>query len=176
MKLIRDLGPYDDEGQALVVVETPKGSPVKLKYAPELGAFKWSRALPTGMIFPGDYGFIPSTLAGDGEELDALILGTSAGFPGVVVPCRILGALELFQQRGGEPEKDNHRLLAVPAREHRFAHLENAADLGQRRLDELETFFRAYLALTGKTIRTAGWLDAAGATALIESARQAATG
>ena len=171
MKLIRDLEPYDDRGRALVVVETPKGSAVKLKYSAEYEAFVWSRALPTGMIFPGDYGFIPGTLAGDGEELDALVLGTSAGISGVVIPCRILGALELYQRRTPGPERDNHRLLAVPANEHRFAHLSNAADLGQRRLDELEAFFRAYLALTGKTIRTAGWLDAAGASALIEQAR-----
>lgn len=171
MTLIRDLDAYDDQGRVLVVVETPKGSAVKLKYAPDLEAFRWSRALPTGMVFPGDYGFVPGTLAGDGEQLDALVLGTSAGQSGIVIPCRVLGALELYQQRASEPEKDNHRLLAVPANEHRFAHLANAADLGQRRLDELEAFFRAYLALTGKSIRTAGWLDAASAAALIESAR-----
>jgi inorganic pyrophosphatase len=169
MKLLRDLEPYDDDGRLLVVVETPSGSPVKLKYSAAFNAFTWSRALPTGLNFPGDYGFVPSTLAGDGEELDALIVGTSAGVPGVVVPSRIIGALELYQQRAPAPERDNHRLLVVPCNEHRLGHITEAAALGQRRLDELENFFRAYLALTDKTIRTAGWLDAAGATSLVSS-------
>lgn len=169
MKLLRDLAPYDDKGRLLVVVETPSGSPVKLKYSGDHGAFMWSRALPTGLVFPGDYGFVPKTLAGDGEELDALVVGTSAGVPGVVVPCRVLGALELYQQRAPDPEKDNHRLLVVPANEHRLSHIHEASALGQRKLDELENFFRAYLALTGKTIRTAGWVDAASATAMVKS-------
>ena len=125
------------------------------------------------MSFPADFGFVPQTVAGDGDALDALSLGSSGGFPGVVVPARLLGVLEVYQTRDGGPEKDNHRLLAVPDNEHRFADIGAPVDLGERRLREIESFFRASLALTGKRIRLDGWKDAAAAHELVARCHQA---
>lgn len=155
-----------------MVVECPAGAAVKLKLDPDRNLLFWSRGLPAGVAFPNDFGFVPQTVAGDGEALDALVLGASAGFPGVVVPCRALGALRLYQRRDGGPEKENHRLLVVPCNEHRLAHLQVAADLGARRLAELEAFFAASLAVTEKRVRMAGWGDADEATAMIDVAHQ----
>lgn len=159
-------------GRVHAVVECPAGSAVKLKLDPDRGGFVWSRGLPAGVSFPHDFGFVPRTLAGDGDALDALILGASAGFPGVIVPSRVLGALRLYQTRDGGPEKENHRLLLVPSNEHRLAHLREPDDLGARHLTELEAFFRASLALTRKRIRLDGWTGAAEAESMIDSAHQ----
>lgn len=172
VNLLRDLSP-NDKGRTLVVVECPKGATVKLKYDADRNIFAWSRGLPAGVAFPADFGFVPRTLAGDGDALDALVLGSSAGFPGVVVPSRLIGVLEVFQTRDGGPEKDNHRLLAVPENEHRFADIGQPIDLGQRRLLELESFFQASLALTGKQIRVAGWKDSHHAADLVRRSHDA---
>ncbi len=173
MNLFRDLAPTDVQGRTQIVVECPRGAAVKLKYNPEQNLFIWSRGLPVGMSFPFDFGFVPQTLAGDGDAVDAVVLGSSGGYPGVVVPSRLIGVLEVFQTRDGGPEKDNHRLVAVPANEHRFSDVGSPIDLGQRRLLEIETFFQASLALTGKKIRLAGWKDSRTAAALIESSHAA---
>jgi len=172
MNLLRDLSPFDEAGRTHIVVECPRGAAVKLKYNPEWNLFSWSRGLPAGVSFPADFGFVPQTLAGDGDAVDALVLGSSAGFPGGVVPARLIGVLQVFQTRDGGPEKDNHRLLAVPENEHRFADVGAPIDLGQRRLLELESFFNASLALTGKQIRLAGWRDSNEAGALVKRAHE----
>lgn len=172
MNFLRDLEPFDDQGRLRVVVETPRGSDVKLKYSPADGGFVWSRGLPKGAIFPADFGFVPQTCAGDGDAVDALVIGASARFPGIVVPSRLVGALRVFQTRDGGPEKDNHRLLVVPANEHRLADIARPADLGARRLAELEAFFAASLALTDKVVRFDGWAEPDEAHVLVEGARQ----
>ena len=172
MNLARDLPHRNQNAHLNVIVETPKGASVKLKYDPQTNLFVWSRGLPTGTVFPGDFGFVPRTLAGDGDGLDAFVLGASAGYPGVLVPARVIGAIELFQTRDGGPEKDNHRLLTVAANEHRFAHIHTPLDLGERVLKELEAFLTASLAMTTKQIRVADWLGPKDANGLIATMHQ----
>jgi inorganic pyrophosphatase len=173
VNFLDDLPWRDGDGATRVLIETPAGSEVKLKYEPALGTFTWSRGLPSGIVFPADFGFVPQTLAGDNEALDALVLGASAGYPGVVVATRLLGVLRVYQRRDGGPEKENHRILAAPVREHRLAHLAEPGDLGARWLQEIAAFFKAYLALTGKQIRVDGWGGASEAAALVDRCHQA---
>ncbi len=158
MNLLRDLSPHDDDGNLLVVVEVPGGSRVKLKYDADREVFVWSRALTVGVSFPWDYGFVPRTCAPDGDALDVLIYShAGATAPGVVVPARIIGALRVEQKRGRGPVKRNDRVLVVPADEKFHADVTDVSDLPRRARDEIEEFFRASLALTGKDARLRGW-------------------
>ena len=86
------LRPFDDEGNLNMVVETPRGSAVKLKYEPKTKVFMVSRSLVLGLTYPFDWGFIPGTRAEDGDPLDALAVHDSSTYPGVVLPCRALGS------------------------------------------------------------------------------------
>ncbi|MGZ6163994.1 MAG: inorganic diphosphatase, partial [Myxococcaceae bacterium] len=96
-----------------VVVEAPRDSRLKLKYDPELQAITWGHPLPIGFAYPYDWGFIPSTVAPDGDPLDALVLSELPSYPGVVVPCRPFGVMLLEERRARRRER-NDRLVVVP--------------------------------------------------------------
>ena len=89
-------------GLVVVVIETPSGSGNKLKFDPDLGVYRLDRTLPSGMTFPFDFGFIPRTMAEDGDPLDAIVLLDAPAFPGCVVETRLIGILEAEQQEGGK--------------------------------------------------------------------------
>src|SRR3954468_15744657 len=106
------LAPVDDKGDLRAVLETPQGSRHKLKYEPEMHAFKMSNTLPAGMFMPFDFGFFPGTKASDGDPLDVLVLMDAPAYPGVVVGVRLLGVIEAEQSdEGGKPYR-NDRLIA----------------------------------------------------------------
>lgn len=170
MNLLHELPLYDRDGCIRVVVEVPRGSSVKLKYDPESGVFTWSRALSLGVRFPHDFGFLPQTIAGDGDALDALVLSSVPSYPGVVVATRIIGALRVEQERDGGPCKRNDRLLAVPINAHRCAHMNDVGDVPERVRDEIQAFFDASLLLTGKHVRFCGWADVDEARVLVDEA------
>src|SRR5689334_12872558 len=89
------LSPWTDEDKDLcVVVETPKGSRNKYEFDPERGIFKLKKVLPAGMSFPYDFGFVPRTLAEDGDPIDVLVLMDQPAFPGCVLTCRLIGVIE----------------------------------------------------------------------------------
>lgn len=141
-----------------VVVESPRGSTVKLKYEPKLGAFTLSRPLVRGLRYPFDWGFVPSTEAADGDPLDALVYWDEATYPGVVLPCRALGVLKVEQRksRGGGRER-NDRLLVVPTTAPRTENLSHIRELSRREREELEHFFTAAVAFTNKDLQVLGW-------------------
>jgi inorganic pyrophosphatase len=156
-----------------MVVETPRGSGIKFAYDCENGTFNWSRPLIGGMTFPYDFGFLPQTVAGDGDALDAMLLTDTASHPGIVVPARVLGALRVEQLREGQPAKQNDRIMLMPLNEHRSAHIGDVAALPARVREELEEFFLASLRLTGKTIEFRGWANASEAREIINAASAA---
>src|SRR3954467_11576289 len=96
-KSLLDLIPFADGGEINVIIETPRGSGSKFKYEPSLGMVVLHSSLPKGMEFPYDYGFIPSTLGGDGDPLDALVLLDTPVFPGCLVKARLIGIIEAKQ-------------------------------------------------------------------------------
>jgi inorganic pyrophosphatase len=95
------LRPFDEDDGSLVrvIIETPKGCRNKYKYDPEFGAFKLSKVLPEGMVFPYDFGFIPGTKADDGDPIDVLLLMDQPAFPGCVIESRLIGVLEPNNRR-----------------------------------------------------------------------------
>ena len=170
VNLFRDLPTRDRAGNLLIVVEAPRGSQVKIKYDETLRAFLWSRSLTLGMRFPYDFGFVPRTLADDGDALDGLVFADVGTSSGVVVPCRVIGAVRIAQRRNGGPEKRNDRIIAVPIAEHRHSQLSDVTELSTRVRGEIDAFFAASLALTGKHIELRGWASAAEAEQLVAAA------
>jgi inorganic pyrophosphatase len=111
--------------------------------------FELKKVLPAGMAFPWDFGFVPSTLAEDGDPLDVLVLMDEPAFPGCVVRCRLIGVIEGEQVDGKKIER-NDRLVTVDVENHQWAHLRHIDDLGKRFIRELEEFFVNFHKLQGK--------------------------
>jgi len=151
-----------------VVVETPKGSPHKLDYEPDLGVFVLKKEMPAGHVFPFDFGFIPGTLGGDGDPLDVLLLIDEATYPGVVVEARLLGVFEAEQTERDGKRTENDRLVAVAACSHRHAEVRTLDHVGRPVLGEIEHFFRSYNEETGKQFEVRERAGAERAVALVE--------
>ena len=168
------LKPVDNkQGKLQVVVETPKGCRNKFAFDPEQRVFTLRKVLPAGMAFPYDFGFLPRTIAGDGDPIDVLLLMDEPAFPGVVVCSRLIGVIEGVQIEGKKKNR-NDRLLAVAEANHTYAHVKRPKDLGSHFLKELEEFFVNYHRLEGKEYKLLGCKGADEAERLIEQAIRAA--
>jgi inorganic pyrophosphatase len=133
------------------IVEAPAGSRVKVYYDPESHRFRTGKFLPLGMVFPLDFAFIPSTLAGDGDPVDLLIL-PEAGLPvGCIVKVRILGILEAEQYKANKRPKRNDRVIARLNDSRLFSQVQNIEQLGEVFVTEMSTFFQTYKRLRGQT-------------------------
>ena len=158
-----------------VVVESPRGSSLKLKFDAQMEAMSISRPLPLGVSFPFDWGFIPSTHGQDGDPLDPMLLWDVASYPGVVVPCRALGILQVEQNRRDHDPSErirNDRIMSLPVEARREQSTEAVAALPPRIREELEQFAIVATAIEGKDARVLGWGDVSAALALIRQ-RQA---
>ena len=112
--ILSETATFDSKtGELRVVIETPKGSRNKYDYDPECDCLDLATALPEGMSFPYDFGFVPSTLGEDGDPLDILILMDVPVVPGCVIRARPVGAIEAKQKAKGEEWERNDRLIAV---------------------------------------------------------------
>jgi inorganic pyrophosphatase len=136
-----------------VVVEAPASSRVKVYYDPESHRFRVGKFLPLGMVFPLDFAFIPSTLAGDGDPFDLLILPEAALPVGSIVSVRILGILEAEQKKRGKKAERNDRVVARLIESRLFAKVEHIDELGERFVEELSSFFGTYKRLRGQKYR-----------------------
>ncbi|WP_431015528.1 inorganic diphosphatase [Bradyrhizobium pachyrhizi] len=147
---------WADEKNIHSVIETPRGSTCKLEFDPDLKAFTLAKPLMVGLTYPYDWGFIPSTKADDGDPLDVLVIHDSKTYPGVVLPCRPIGILEILQIRKGRKER-NDRVFAAPDRSPLETNLKDIRHLPSRAVEELEQFFRATNALENKELEFLGW-------------------
>src|SRR5258708_40081231 len=102
----------DEADLVTVIIETPKGSRNKYAYDPEERIFALRKVLPAGMAFPYDFGFVPSTLADDGDPLDVLVLMDEPAFAGCKLTCRLIGVIEGEQGDKKKAER-NDRVVAV---------------------------------------------------------------
>ena len=155
-----------------VVVESPRGSNFKLKFQPELGVFTLSRPLINGLTFPYDWGFVPGTRGPDGDPLDAMVLWDQSSFPGLVLSCRVIGALAVEQnskRRPGQRER-NDRVFAVPNAAPRASDLQDVGSLPSRLKAELERFFLASTGFEHKDLKFLGWPSAHEAQQIFMSA------
>ena len=156
----------DPPNEVNVVIEVPiGGEPIKYEMHKPSGALMVDRFLYTAMRYPGNYGFIPHTLSGDGDPCDVLVANTRAITPGAIMSCRIVGVM-IMEDEHGEDEK----LIAVPVSRltPRYDHVVNYTDLPQIAVQQIEHFFAHYKDLEpGKWVKFAGWGDAAEARRVI---------
>ncbi len=151
-----------------VVVETPKGSRNKYEYDEELGLFKLGGVLPSGAVFPFDFGFVPSTTGGDGDPLDVLVLMDEPAFAGCLVRTRLVGVIEAEQtERDGETTR-NDRLIAASTESRLYARARSLNSLDPGLIDEIEHFFVSYNRIKGKEFKPLGRFGPAHALRLVE--------
>lgn len=162
----------DDPDHVRVVVETPRGDRNKLSYDEELGIFRLKKVLPEGMSFPYDFGFVPSTLAEDGDPIDALVLMDEPATTGCLVECRLVGVIEGEQRDEGSWTR-NDRLIAVAVPSHTHGSLKSLKDLDGTLLKELEQFFVNYHDVVGNEFRLLGCKGPKGARRLLDQAIKA---
>src|SRR3712207_4207727 len=156
MRLLTQIPAFDPDGDLNVVIETPKGSHNKYAYDEEFGTFRFKAVMPEGNLFPHDFGFVPSTLGGDGDPLDVLVLLDVSLPVGCLLSARPLGVIEAEQrERNGKTER-NDRLLAVATKARTHAHVHRLEDLRPGLLDEIEAFFGHYNALSGRSFTPVG--------------------
>jgi len=134
------------------IVEVPKNSSNKYEYDGSLGVFRLDRALYSPLHYPGDYGFIPGTLAEDDDPLDVLTLVDQPSYPGVMILVRPVGVLEMVDEN--DPDQ---KILAVPFRNPRFEHIKTIDEVSPHSLREIEHFFTIYKELEGKHTEMHGW-------------------
>lgn len=152
------LNPFkkNDDEIIRVVIETPKGSRNKYALDKDARVFELKKVLPAGMSFPYDFGFLPSTLADDGDPTDVLVLMDEPAFPGCVLQCRIVGIIEGKQTGKGKSER-NDRIVAIEQDNHSYASVKHVDDLGDEFKAELEDFFVNYHRLIGKKYKILGF-------------------
>lgn len=167
------LKPFDpDDKQILrVVIETPKGSRNKFAFDPDEHIFELKKVLPSGMTFPYDFGFVPSTEAEDGDPIDVLVLMDEPAFPGCILSCRLIGVIE-GEQAGKNGKERNDRIVAVEKDAHSWADIKTVHDLGKQFVRELENFFVNYHELTGTKYRVLGLKGPNEARKLVKAGRQ----
>lgn len=138
-----------------VIVEVPTGSRNKYEMDHQRGRIRLDRMLFTATRYPGDYAFLPGTLAEDGAPLDALVLVAEPTFPGCQVRVRPVGVFFMRDEDGTDL-----KVLCVPAHDPRWADVAELADLPDHLCDEIANFFDVYKALEpGKHTEVLGWRD-----------------
>jgi inorganic pyrophosphatase len=124
-------------------VETPKGSRNKYAYDEETEMMVLKKALPAGMVFPFDFGFIPSTIAEDGDPMDILILTDAPTFSGCLVHSKVLGIIKVEQEEDGRKVR-NDRVIAVQLQSRLYSSAEHIEDLPNGLVKEIINFFASY--------------------------------
>jgi inorganic pyrophosphatase len=142
-----------------VIIEIPMhGDPIKYEVDKETGAMFVDRFMSTAMHYPCNYGYIPHTIADDGDPVDVLVITPFALAPGAVVRCRPVGMFSMEDEAGGDA-----KLLAVPvdALTIMYRDIQSPRDLPQITLDQIAHFFAHYKDLEpGKFVKVKGWVGA----------------
>jgi len=150
-----------------VMVEVPAGTRNKYAFDEDLGALVLDRQLPSSLVYPADYGFIPRTLAEDGDALDALVLLDEPTFPGCIVRMRPLGVLCFV-----DGDATDHKIVGVLPEAADSDGVHDLSDVSSQSLASIEQFFRVYKDLEeGERIETFGYDDRAAALLLIAESR-----
>jgi inorganic pyrophosphatase len=152
-----------------VIIETPKGSRNKFKFDPDARMFRLSKVLPEGMVFPYDFGFVPSTVGDDGDPIDILVLGDEPTFPGCLLKCRLIGVIEADQEEKRK-RKRNDRLVAVAEQSLLYSDITHLGGLNSKVLEQVEDFFVNYQKVRNVTVTILGRQGPSRALEILRSA------
>jgi inorganic pyrophosphatase len=159
---------YEGTMEIEVVIEIPKGTRNKYEADHETGAIWLDRMLFTSTRYPEDYGYVPHTLAEDGDPLDAMVLLQEPTFPGCHIRARPLGVFLMSDEEG-----EDAKVLCVPATDPRVAHQTELEHVPSYELDEIAHFFAIYKQLEpGKDTHVEGWKGRKAAENVIDQSRQ----
>lgn len=148
---LTDLPALDRESDAVrVIIETPKGSRNKFKYLPDDGIFTLDRVLPEGSTFPFDFGFVPSTIADDGDPLDILVFTDEPLPVGCLIQTRLIGIIEATQREKGRTPIRNDRLIGVSLQTVAFRGWKTLRHAGSELIRTIEQFFVSYHFIQGR--------------------------
>lgn len=150
-----------------LIVEIPKQSGNKYEYDRALGVFRLDRTLYSPMHYPGDYGFIPGTLAEDGDPMDGLALVDQPSFPGCLVEVRPVAVLNMVDSGIGD-----QKIISVPTRNPRYDQIHTIDQIFPHIRLEIEHFFAIYKELEGKVTEMRGWGDPREARKMIVDSRK----
>ena len=134
------------------IIETPKGSRNKFDYNPESNLFMLGGLLPEGMMFPFDFGFIPSTMGDDGDPLDIMVLMDAPAHVGCLIDVRIIGVIDAEQTQDGKTEK-NSRLLGAAIHSYEHERVDSISEVSKTLLSQVEEFFVSYNKQRGKKFK-----------------------
>ncbi|NEP63574.1 MAG: inorganic diphosphatase [Symploca sp. SIO2G7] len=143
-----------EPGLLNVLIEIPAGSKNKYEYDKKMGAMALDRVLYASVHYPYDYGFVPNTLADDGDPLDGMVIMDQPTFPGCIIAARPVGMLEMID--GGDRDE---KILCVPDKDPRYVGVKSLKDIHEHRLEEIAEFFRTYKNLEKKETEILGWKD-----------------
>ena len=138
-----------------VLIEIPKGSRNKYEYDFVLHKIRFDRMLFSSMMYPGDYGFIPETLALDKDPLDVLVLGSEPTFPMCVMEVKAIGVFHMTDEKGPD-----EKIICVPVSDPIWNLLNDISDMNQHQVKEIEHFFQVYKDLEEKKVDVGGWGNA----------------
>ena len=137
------------------VIETPKGCAAKYNFDKETGLFKLKKILPEGMAFPFHFGFIPFTLAEDGDPVDVFVLMDEPSWPGCIIECKVLGVIEAEQKEEGKTER-NDRIIATAIASNRYKEIKTLRNLDTYLVDEIINFLVTYTSFEKKNFKITG--------------------
>lgn len=146
-----------------VLVEIPRGSRNKYEYDFDLKRMRYDRMLYSSMMYPADYGFIPETLALDGDPLDVLVVLTEPTFPGCVIEVKPIGVFHMSDDKG-----QDEKIICVPMSDPMYKNFNDLSDLNPHLVKEIEHFFKVYKDLENKKVEVNGWGDVNEAKRLID--------
>ena len=137
-----------------VLVEIPKGSRNKYEYDFALKKIRYDRMIFSSMMYPADYGFVPETLALDGDPLDVLVLVTEPTFPGCVIEVKPIGVFHMADEKGPD-----EKVICVPVSDPIANNVNDLHQLNPHLIKEIEHFFQVYKDLEEKKVDVGGWGD-----------------
>ncbi|WP_338766315.1 inorganic diphosphatase [Bernardetia sp. ABR2-2B] len=149
-----------------VIVEIPKGSRNKYEYDAEKRMIRYDRMIFSSMHYPSDYGFVPETLALDGDALDVLVLVSEPTFPGCLIEVRAVGIFNMTDEKGPDA-----KVLCVPVSDPIWNSIHKFEDVNPHLLKEIGHFFEVYKDLEKKKVSVEDWQDEKHAVEIVKQCR-----